>query len=116
MNMIDSFMERSLIETREEWRSKWVNEIPYLHFDADWEVKIIPPFAGALARFIVKKGNRTVSVYFDGYSQLGYMYDANDNPIPYFEIYPSPNSEDVKRYYINETEEMLNDIRTVLND
>ena len=79
--MTDTILERSVIESKEEWRSKWVKEIPYLHFDADWEVKIIPPFAGALARFIVKKGDKAVSVYFDGYSQLGFMYDENDNPI-----------------------------------
>lgn len=116
MNSIESFMERSLVEAKEEWCTKWVKEIPYLRFDNDWEVKIIPPFAGALARFIVKKGDKTVSVYFDGYSQLGYMYDKNDNPIPYFEIYPAPDTEDVKRYYTNETDEMLDDIRKVLND
>lgn len=112
--MTDLILERSVIESKEEWRSKWVKEIPYLHFDADWEVKIIPPFAGALARFIVKKGDKTVSVYFDGYSQLGWMYDENDNPIPYFEIYPY--HDDVKRYYIDETEEMLNDIRAILQE
>ncbi len=116
MNSIESFMERSHVEAKEEWRTKWAKEIPYLRFDNDWEVKIIPPFAGALARFIVKKGDKIVSVYFDGYSQLGYMYDKNDNPIPYFEIYPSTNEGGVKRYYIDQADEMINDIRIILND
>ena len=116
MNSVSSLTERYLLEEKEQWRSRWVKEIPYLQFDDDWKVKIIPPFAGALARFIVKKGDKTVSVYFDGYSKLGYMYDRNNNPIPYFEIYPAPNTEDVKRYYINKVDEMINDIRIVLND
>lgn len=38
----------------------------------------------------------------------------NDNPIPYFEIYPAPDS-DTRRYFLNETEEMMNNIRKVLN-
>lgn len=43
------------------------------------------------------------------------MYDENDNPIPYFEIYSSTDS-DVRRYYLNETEKMMKDIREVLNN
>ena len=113
--MIDDILARSMVETKEEWR-KWCDKIPCLHFDSDWNIKIIPPFAGALIRFIVSKNNKTVSVYFDGYSKLGYMYDSHDKPIPYFEIYPAPDSDDVKRYYIDETDEMLNDIKKVLDD
>ena len=32
-----------------------------------------------------------------------------------FEIYPSPDL-DIRRYFLNETEEMMNDIREVLNN
>ena len=110
--MVNDILERSDIEVKEEWRSRWIEEIPYLQFDSDWEIKIIPPFGGALARFIVKKGDKTVSVYFDGHSKLGWVYDESDNPIPYFEIYPY--HYDAKRYYINETDKMLNDIRSAL--
>ena len=42
------------------------------------------------------------------------MYDKNDNPIPNFEINHAPDS-DTRRYFLNETEEMMNDIREVLN-
>lgn len=111
--MINTELIRAQIETSEDWRG-WCKKIPELHFDSDWNVKIIPPFAGALIRFVISKNNKSVSVYFDGYSKLGYMYDENDNAIPYFEIYPSPNS-DIRRYFLNETEEMMNDIREVLN-
>ena len=112
---MDLYLKRSEIETAEKWR-EWCKRMPDLQFDADWKVRIIPPFAGALARFIVSKGDKHVSVYFDAYSQLGFMYDENDNPIPYFEIYPAPDTDDVRRYYLNETDAMLGDIRKVLND
>ena len=112
---INLYWKRSEVEQGEKWR-EWCDKIPNLKFDKDWEVRIIPPFAGALARFIVFKGNKRVSVYFDGFSKLRFVINENNEPIPYYETYPSPDSDDVKRYYINETEEMLNDIRKVLND
>ena len=111
--MNDDIM-RNMVESKEEWR-KWCTEIPHLHFNSDWDVKIIPPFAGALIRFVVSKNNKSVSVYFDGYSRLGYMYDSNDKPIPYFEIYPFSDSNDAKIYYIDETDEMLIDIKEILD-
>lgn len=111
--MINTELIRAQIETSEDWRG-WCKKIPELHFDNDWNVRIIPLFAGALTRFVISKNNKNVSVYFDGYSKLGFMYDENDNPIPYFEIYSSTDS-DVRRYYLNETEKMMNDIREVLN-
>ena len=39
--------------------------------------------------FVVKYNDKSVSVYFDGYSELGLMYDNNDEPIPYFEAVES---------------------------
>lgn len=112
--MINTELIRAQIETSEDWRG-WCKKIPELRFDNDWNVRIIPPFAGALTRFVISKNNKSVSVYLDGYSELGFMYDKNDNPVPYFEIYPAPDS-DTRRYFLNETEEMMNDIREVLND
>ena len=50
---------------------KWANELPALHFDKEWDVKIIPPFAGAIIRFCINHNGKYVSVYFDGYSELG---------------------------------------------
>jgi len=62
----------------------WGQKLPFLSFPVDWEVKIIPPFNGALARFLVrKKGtDKIVSVYFDAYNRLG-VYSG-----PYWEVYP----------------------------
>ena len=89
----------------------WGSKIPALHFEKEWNVKIIPPFGGAVIRFYISYNNKNVSVYFDGYSELGHMVDENDEPIPYFEYY---DGEDCHRYYIDESEDMMNDIKKFL--
>ena len=91
---------------------KWMKEIPALHFEKEWNVRIIPPFCGAVIRFWIDHNDKYVSVYFDAYSELGYMYDENDNPIPYFEYY---DGEDCYRYLMNESEKMMEDIKNFLN-
>nr|DAN90730.1 MAG TPA: hypothetical protein [Bacteriophage sp.] len=50
-------------------------KLPAFHFDKEWDVKIIPPFAGAIIRFVIDYKGKHVSVYFDAYSELGWMYD-----------------------------------------
>lgn len=92
---------------------KWMHELPALHFEKEWDVKIIPPFGGAVIRFWIYHNNKSVSVYFDAYSELGYMVDENDNPIPYFEYY---DGDECYRYYMDESEKMMEDIRRFLND
>jgi hypothetical protein len=90
------------VEKAFEWR-KWVKEIPYIKFDAKWEVKVIPPFGGAVVRFHVKRGNESVSVYLDCYSQLGW-WDS-----PYWEVYP--HDHDVFRCDMDEVGKLLVAIR-----
>ena len=97
-------------ERVQEYR-KWQNEIPALHFEKEWNVRIIPPFRGAIIRFWINYNNKHVSVYFDAYSELGYMIDENGEPIPYFEYY---DGEECYRYYIDETERMMADIKAFL--
>ena len=77
----------------------------------EWDVKIIPPFGGAVIRFYINYNGKHVSVYFDGYSELGYMVDENDEPVPYFEYY---DGEECYRYYIDESEQMMADIKKFL--
>lgn len=78
---------------------KWIKEIPYLQFPADWKVKITPPFAGAVVRFGVEKGGNNVSVYLDCYDKLG-CYGS-----PYWEVYPY--NDDVFRCDISDVEGLL---------
>ena len=58
------------IEHEEDWRG-WVDKIPFLKFPISVEWKVIPPFVGAIARFLVRVNGKTVSVYLDCYDRLG---------------------------------------------
>lgn len=91
----------------------WANRLPTFHFDKEWDVKIIPPFAGAIIRFTIDYKNKHVSVYFDGYSELGYVCNEEEKPIPYFEYY---DGKDTYRYYLDEADKMMDDIRNFLNN
>ena len=96
---------RCTVERNEEWR-EWIKEIPYIRFPSEWEIKIIPPFGGAMARFLVKIGIKEISVYLDCHGSLG----ACDTP--YWEVYPY--NDDVYRCDMNETAELINAIRHAL--
>jgi hypothetical protein len=80
MELIES---RMTIEDKHEWR-KWCLEIPFIDFPEEYSIQAIPPFGGAVARFVVKHKelNRTISVYLDCYDQLGIFGE------PYWEMYP----------------------------
>lgn len=99
-------LKRIEIERDEEW-SEWIKKIPPLKFKDDWEVKIIPPFGGAIARFFIDKGDKHVSVYLDCYDKLGYVGQ------PYWEIYPY--EEDTARVLMEETDELIKIISSVLD-
>lgn len=78
------------VEQEEDWRSK-IGTIPSISFPSSWNVKIIPPYGGLLVRFIVtipEHDKVEVSVYYDHDNRMGYFRDENDNPAPYWEIYP----------------------------
>ena len=100
--------ERQLVERHEGW-NKWCSQIPKLHFKEDWEVRVIPPFMGALTRFTVSKGDRSVSVYLDVNGSLAPIEE------PYFEIY---DGTDIMRFLMNDEDakEMMETIRKVLDD
>lgn len=96
---------RSFVERKDEWL-KWMNEIPAINFKSDWLVTVIPPFGGAIARFLVAhkdNPNETISVYLDCYGRLGCMNQ------PYWEMYPRTYEgyEDTERFYIEEVEELV---------
>lgn len=94
----------SRFETRE-----WCNKIPYIPFKQGWLVKVIPPFAGAVVRFIVSTtGKDRVSVYLDCYSQLG-SWD-----IPYWEVYP--HGDDVFRCKMEDVDKLVEAIEQSLKE
>lgn len=110
-DLMQSIIMQSRIEKNKGYE-KWRKELPSFHFDEKWEVKIIPPFAGAVIRFYISYKDKFVSVYFDSDSSLGFMYGDDGSPIPYFEYY---DGQETYRYLPNEAEEMMSDIRKYLN-
>ena len=98
-------MENMLANEKEY--HKWQEEIPNISFPSDWEIRIIPPFGGAIVRFLAIKGDRQVSVYLDCYDRLG-IYGS-----PYWEIYPN-TSGDVDRLSMNDVDGLLQGIKESL--
>lgn len=93
------YSSRLKIEDEENWRG-YIKSMPFIQFSADWKVSIIPPFAGAIARFRVKLPSGSVkSVYFDPFNRLG----CEDEP--YWEVHPFQG--DCGRCNKDEIEELL---------
>lgn len=88
---------------------KWALEIPGIKFPAHWEVKITPPFAGAVVRFRVSRGDgRCVSVYLDCYDILGFQEE------PYWEVFPY--EDDTFRCPMNDVDALLAAIQKSLDE
>ena len=95
METVDKYKAAAEFDRAFETR-KWIKKIPYIKFPADWEVQIIPPFSGAIARFRV---NNKVSIYLDVYDLLGCYGE------PYWEVYP--HKDDVYRCKMAETDILI---------
>lgn len=93
---------RIRVEAEEKWR-EIVRDMPYLSFPDGYMIKVIPPFAGATARFLVgrKDKDKVVSVYCDHYNQLGFM-DG-----PYWEALLG---DDMVRFMLNEENKLVSSI------
>lgn len=100
--------ERWRIEGDEQWR-EWIDHIPYISFPPDWQIKVIPPFSGAMARFWIKNGDNNISIYLDTYNRLGYWGDG-----PYWEVYPY--RDDVGRCDMGDIPELLRMIQEALDE
>lgn len=102
------YNRRLEIEQDEDW-DKVGEGMPFINFPPNWNIQILPPFRGAMARFCVSlplvKG--FVSVYFDSMDRLG-VYGE-----PYWEIYPY--GDDVVRYKKNDIEGLLKGIQLSLS-
>lgn len=101
-------------EVEKSWEYlKWVEEIPDLDVPPGWTIRPIPPFGGAVVRFLVRRSDTSeghrVSVYLDCYGELGATYE------PYWEIYPGTEQGDTYRVYLNETDDLISSIRVGLN-
>jgi len=100
-----SNITRYKIESDEKW-GEWCGKIPAIQFDAGWSIKVIPPFAGAMARFLVEANGKSASVYLDCHNALGFMDGA------YWEVYPV--DDDTARCMIGDVGELLELIRRSL--
>lgn len=109
---VNKTLMKAKVEQMYDFRG-WSNKLPAFHFDEEWDVKIIPPFSGAIIRFTISHNEKGVSVYFDAYSELGLMYDDNEEPIPYFEYDDGINTY---TYPLDEADQMMEDIRKFLNN
>lgn len=81
---------------------EWAQEIPAFEIPQGYKIKVIPPFRGALVRFLVIDSltEKEISIYLDGYNLLGYYNGA------YWELYPNM-AEDVSRYPINSIDKVI---------
>lgn len=97
------------VEKEEKW-NEWIPKIPFLNFPKSWKIKIIPPFHGALVRFIVqtnKMPNKSfVSIYLDVDQSLG-LWNG-----PYWEVHPVDG--DVIRCDMDNTEQLLENIKKAI--
>lgn len=84
------------------------DQMPALQFPADWQVKIIPPFGGALIRFTVEGPKDWISIYLDACDALGCVGQA------YWEMYPNAEG-DAERFLLNETDELFAAIQRALD-
>jgi hypothetical protein len=105
---IGDILKISEVEFLQEYE-KWKKEIPFLKFQPDWEVKMIPPLGGAIVRFLIRRGKNHVSVYLDCYDRLGAMDK------PYWEVYPHKDA-DTFRCGIKNTKSLLEAIERGLGN
>ncbi len=94
---------------RAQEHMKWLKEIPFIKFPDGWEIKMSPPFHGAIVRFRVKKSETVdVSIYLDCYDYIGSFGE------PYWEVYRYDG--DVGRCKMNDTGKLIEMIQCSLSD
>jgi len=97
--MPSKMMLSAQMEKEFEW-TKWANEIPFIKWPANWEVKAIPPFCGAIIRYWIMTPRGNISVYLDCYDVLGYFGE------PHWEVYPDSEDNNA-RFAMNDVEGLL---------
>lgn len=82
-----------------DW-SETIRLAPALNFPSHWDVRMVPPFGGAAARFTI---DGLISVYLDMDGSLGVMSQ------PYWEVYPAQSGYE-ERFLLHETKELIAEI------
>jgi len=103
-NIVENMLTVAKAENIKKYK-EWSHKIPSLKFPSDWKITIIPPFGGAMVRFMVTRDeypDQSVSVYLDCDDSLGCVGQ------PYWEIYPF--KEDTYRFLMNETDDLMDGI------
>ena len=111
--MSDLWMKRLKLERAEGWQET-NRDVPYIEFDDGWEVKVMMPTMGAMARFMVKSGDADASVFLDTMGRLGSCCDENGNECAYWEVYPVGN--DIGRVAMDDVEGLLELIRESIDE
>ena len=98
-------IERLKIEDQQNWLGR-IKSIPFIQFPADWKIQIIPPFGDAVARFKVELPDKRIkSIYLDYENVLGIYWGEDQEPAPYWEVYP--HQGDVARCAKDDVETLL---------
>lgn len=110
-------IDRYNLEVEEKW-DHYISMIPFFKFPSYWEIQIIPPFHGALIRFMVRdsKSKKNVSVYLDVNKSLGIFEDGG----PYWEIYITNSDRefnDTRRLPLSENgDELISAIKNEIKE
>ena len=92
--MIRAMIESHRYESKKGFK-KWSMKMPYFKMKDDWEIRVAPPFGGAVARFSIKGLNKEASIYFDVDDSLACVGE------PYWELMFT-NADDVERFLFDE--------------
>jgi len=87
---------------------KWKMAIPFIKFPADWEVQIQPPYMCVMIRFVVRKGDKTVSVFLDCHGVHGTAGE------PFWEMYSNRNGTET--CLLRNTNELIGKIERHLSE
>ena len=108
-------MSKSIREMSSEMRTamdwdEYMGVIPFITLPEGYATKPMPPYGGAMVRFVVRKNSNpgeAVSVYLDCHNSLG-IEDAS-----YWEIYPDIDGE-CSRFDMDDVEALTQAIVTSL--
>ena len=111
MEKIDTIMSKhqaGRAYAKEMESYKWALKIPFIRFPMHWQVRILPPFIGAVVRFEVKYKDILVRAALDCYGLLEY------SELPQYWSITSMHS-DIQTCAMEDTEELIKLIEQTLD-